>query len=309
MKKQILVFGASGFLASNFIHKYKKKYKIISSIKSKKKSKNKLFKGTKIIIENITNKKINFYSNNRIDFALYTIALGSMESIKKKNLSYKINFESIKKFCKILKKNNIKNVIKISTIKVYGNYLNCLITEEQKPNPKDNYSFHICKADEYLKKFCQENDIKFYLLRVPNGFGIPIINSKETGRILINNFVKQALQRRKIRIHSKIDLTKEYVSINNIIESINFIINKKKLKSGIYLLSNNFSRKLSQVAKKIKDIFKTELNKKIEILDDFTNKKTNLKFKVSSVKIRKAGLKSTSSELNDLKKLILNFKI
>ena len=118
-----------------------------------------------------------------------------------------------------------------------------------------------------------------------------------------------ALQRRKIRIYSKIDLTKEYVSINNIIESINFIINKKKLKSGIYLLSNNFSRKLSQVAKKIKEIFKTELNKKIEILNDFTNKKTNLKFKVSSVKIRKAGLKSTSSEINDLKKLILNFKI
>ena len=37
MKKKVLVVGAAGFLASKFISKYKDKYRIISSIKSKKK--------------------------------------------------------------------------------------------------------------------------------------------------------------------------------------------------------------------------------------------------------------------------------
>ena len=101
--KRLLILGASGFLASNFINKYKK-YQIISSIKSKVKSKNKLFNGTKIINENISDKKINLYSNNTIDFAIYSIALGSKESNENKHLSYKINYEGIKKLCKIIKK-------------------------------------------------------------------------------------------------------------------------------------------------------------------------------------------------------------
>ncbi len=309
MKKKILILGGAGFLTSNFINKYKKKYEIISSVKSKIKSKNKLFKGTKIIIENILSKKINIYSNNRIDFAIYSIALGSRESNINKQLSYKINFLGIKKLCKILKKNNIKNAIKISTIKVYGNSPNLKITENQKANPKDNYAFHIYKADQYFKKFCEKNNINYYILRVSNGFGLPLINSKETNRILVNSFVIQALKKRKIKINSKVDFIKDFVSINNIIEGIDFIINKKKLKKGLYLFGNNFSKKLSQVAKKIKIIFAKEFNKEVEIISKFNKKKVNIKFQVSPKKIIDAGLKLKNDENTDLKKFILKFKI
>ena len=48
MKKNFNL-GASGFW-HQILLKYKQKYQIISSIKSKVKSKNKLFKGTKIIM-------------------------------------------------------------------------------------------------------------------------------------------------------------------------------------------------------------------------------------------------------------------
>ena len=83
------------------------------------------------------------------------------------------------------KKNNIKKVLKISTIKVYGNSPNIKITERARANPKDNYASHIYKADQYLKEFCIKNDVKYYILRVANGFGRPLINSKETKRIFI----------------------------------------------------------------------------------------------------------------------------
>ncbi len=309
MKKRLLIFGASGFLASNFINKYKKNYKIISSIKSKIKSKNKLFKGTKITNENILNKKINIYSKKTIDFAVYSIALNSKVSNENRHLSYKINYKGIKKFCKIIKKNNIKNVIKISTIKVYGNNPNIQITERTKANPKDNYSSHIYKADQYLKKFCNKNDIKYFILRVSNGFGLPLIKSKETERILLNNFVNQAKKNKKIKINSEVDLYKDFVSINNIIDAIDFIINKKNLTKGLYLFSNKFSPKLSQIAKKIKIIFDKKFKIKLKILSKFNNKKTNTKFKVSSDKIKLAGFKSLNNEIHDLKKLIINLKI
>lgn len=309
MKKKILILGASGFLASNFIKKYKQKYQIISSIKSKVKSKNKLFKGTKIINENILDKKITIYSKKIIDCAVYSIALSSKESNESKYLSNKINYEGIKKFCKIIKQNKIKKVIKISTIKVYGNNPNIKVTEKTKANPEDNYATHIFKADQYLKKFCINNDIKYFILRVTNGFGLPLIKSKETDRILLNNFVIQALKNGKIRINSDIDLYKDFTSINNIIDAIDFIISKKNLKEGLYLFSNRFNQKLSQVAKKIKNIYLKELNKEIKILSKFKNKKKNTNFKVSSAKIRNAGFKLINNEIDELKKLILRFKI
>ena len=209
-----------------------------------------MFNGTKIINENISDKKINLYSNNTIDFAIYSIALGSKESNENKHLSYKINYEGIKKLCKIIKKIILKKVLKISTIKVYGNSPNIKITERARANPKDNYASHIYKADQYLKEFCIKNDVKYYILRVANGFGRPLINSKETKRILLNNFVKQALENRKIKINSEIDLYKDFVSVNNIIDAIDFIINKKNLTKGLYLFSNKFSQKLSQISKK-----------------------------------------------------------
>lgn len=309
MKKKLLILGASGFLASNFIHKYKKKYQIISSIKSKVKSKNKLFKGTKIINENILNKKINIYSKKIIDFAIYSIALNSKKSNENKYLSYKINYEGIKKFCKIIKKNKIKKVIKISTIKVYSDNPNIKITEKTKANPKNNYASHIYKADKYLKEFCIKNNVEYFILRVANGFGLPLINSEETKRILLNNFVKQALENKIIKINSEIDLYKDFISINNIIDAIDFIINKKNLTKGLYLLSNNFSQRLSEISNKIKIIYLKEFKKEIKILSKFKNKKTNTKFKVSSDKIRRAGFKSVSNETDELKKLILRFKI
>ena len=309
MKKRLLILGASGFLASNFINKYKKKYQIISSIKSKIKSKDKLFKGTKIINENILDKKINIYSKKKLDFAVYSVALNSKKSNENKYLSHKINYEGIKKFCKIIKKNKIKKVLKISTIKVYSNNPNIKVTEKTKANPKDNYASHIYKADQYLKKFCIKNNVEYFILRVANGFGLPLISSKETERILLNNFVKQAIENRKIKIKSDIDLYKNFVSINNIIDAIDFIINKKNLTKGLYLYSNKFSQKLSQVAKKIKIIYLKEFKKEIRILSKFKNKKTNTKFKVSSAKIRRAGFKPINNELDELKKLILRFKI
>ena len=39
------------------------------------------------------------------------------------------------------------------------------VTEKTKANPEDNYATHIFKADQYLKKFCINNDIKYFILR------------------------------------------------------------------------------------------------------------------------------------------------
>ena len=198
MKKKILVLGSSGYISSSFIKNFKKKYKILSSIRSKKKSEHKIFSDTKIIIEDILKNNFAKYKENTIEGAIYSIALNAKESEKNYKLSKKLNFLAIKVFCKLIKNYNIKKLIKLSTVKVHGNQPNFLINEKSKLSPQDNYSKHILSADKYLENFCKKNKIKYYILRVSNGFGKPSLNSKEAKKVLLNSLVIQALKKKEI---------------------------------------------------------------------------------------------------------------
>jgi len=303
MKKKVLVVGAAGFLASKFISKYKDKYRIISSIKSKKKKNFKLFKGTKIIIENILNKKKD-YKPQKIDVVIYSVALDAAQSADNNLKSKKVNYEAVKVFCKYLKSNEVKKVIKLSTIKVYGKNPNFSLSEKSKFNPEDNYSKHILKSDMYLEKFCNKNKINFQILRVSNGFGVPAIKTKESSRVLVNSFVYQASLLKKIYISSQFNMVKNFIRIENIVDCIDFLIKKQNVPNGVYLLAGKSNYDLASIVRLIKKTFKKEFNKEIIIDYNFNKKKLNKNFKIEKNKIKKIGFNFIKKDKQEIIKLI-----
>jgi len=303
MKKRVLIVGAAGFLASKFISKYKNKYRIISSIKSKKKKNFKLFKGTKVIIENILNKKKD-YKPQKIDVVIYSVALDAAQSADNNLKSKKVNYEAVKVFCKYLKSNEVKKVIKLSTIKVYGKNPNFSLSEKSKFNPEDNYSKHILKSDMYLEKFCNKNRINFQILRVSNGFGVPAIKTKESSRVLVNSFVYQASLLKKIYISSQFNTVKNFIRIENIVDCIDFLIEKQNVPNGVYLLAGKSNYDLVSIVRLIKITFKKEFNKEIIIDYNFNKKKLNKNFKIRKNKIKKIGFNFVKKDKQEIIKLI-----
>jgi len=305
MKKKVLVLGSTGYIASSFIKNYKKKYKILASIKSKKKSKYKIFNRTIKIIENILSNNFAKYKENSIDIALYSLALNAKESEKNYQLSKKLNYSAIKVFCKTIKKYNIKKLIKISTIKVYGNKPNFLINEKTSASPKDNYSKHILAADNYLEKFCKKNKIKYFILRVSNGYGRPDIKSKEAERVLVNNLVITAIKKNYIKIKTQLNINKNFIRIKEIIKCIDYLISKKNIKSGIYLLSSKKNINILEMAFLIKKIFSKYFNKKLNIFYNFENQSIiNKNFEINSSKIEKIGFKTKENYSKEISRLI-----
>lgn len=305
MKKKILVLGSTGYIASSFIKNYKKKYKILASIRSKKKSENKIFNHTNKIVENILSNNFAKYKENFIDTAIYSLALNAKESEKNYQLSKKLNYSVIKVFCKTIKKYNIKKLIKLSTIKVYGNKPNFLIDEKTSTNPKDNYSKHILDADKYLEKFCKKNKIRYFILRVSNGYGRPDIKSKEAERVLVNNFVISAINKNYIKIKTQFNINKNFIRIEEIINCIEYLISKKNIKSGIYLLSSKKNISILEMAILIKKIFLKNFNKKLKIFYNFKNESIlNKNFKINSSKIEKIGFKTKEKYSKEISKLI-----
>tara|TARA_B100000989_G_C19516586_1_gene461973 strand:+ start:52 stop:990 length:939 start_codon:yes stop_codon:yes gene_type:complete len=308
MKKKILVLGSTGYISSSFIKIYKKRYKILASIRSKKKSKDKVFSNTKIIIEDILKNNFAKYKENSIEAAIYSIALNAKESEKNYQLSKKINFLAIKIFCKLIKKYNIKKLIKLSTVKVYGKQPNFEINEKSKINPKDNYSKHILYADKYLENFCKKNQIKYHILRVSNGFGKPSLDSKEAKKVLVNSFVIQALKKNEIKIKTKRDINKNFISIKDIVNCINFFMSNNFLPSGVYLLSGKKNISLFELALEIRDIFLNKYKKKIKVNQNFDSPKIiNPSFKINSSKLKYIGFFNLKKNYNDDIKDLINF--
>lgn len=303
-KKTILVLGAGGFLASKFIHKYKKKYKIISSFKSRKKSNHKIFSGTKKVIENIlTSQKI--YNFGKIDLAIYSVALNTEKSAKNKVESKKVNYDGIKNFCKKITKNKIKNVIKLSTIKVYGQNPNFKINERSIYNPQDNYSRHILKSDLYFEKFCKRNDINYKILRVSNGFGVPAINSKESLRVLLNNFVYQATKYNKISINSKYNIIKNFIRIEDIVKGIDFFVKNNSIDEGTYLMGGKFNYNLYSISNIIKKNIQNLFGNKTFVEYKFNKKKfINKNFNLDTNKLSKLGYSVPRKEKEEIINLI-----
>ncbi len=308
MKKKILVLGSGGYISSTFIKIYKKKYKILASIRSKKKSKDKIFSNTQIIIEDILKNNFAKYKESSIEAAIYSIALNAKDSENNYQLSKKLNFSAIKAFCKLAKKYNIKKLIKLSTVKVYGNQPNFTINEKSKINPKDNYSKHILYADKYLENFCKKNKIKYHILRVSNGFGKPSIKSEEAKKVLVNSFVIQALKKNEIKIKTKRDINKNFISIKDVVSCLNFLISKNFVPSGIYMLSGKKNISLFQLALGIRDIFLNTYKKKIKVNQNFDNLKIiNPNFKINSNKLKNIGFFNLKKNYNEDIKDLINF--
>lgn len=308
MKKKILVLGSTGYIASSFIKNYKNKYKILASVRNKKKSENKVFHNTKIITEDILKKNFAKHNENSIKVAVYSISLNAKESEKHNELSKKINYLAVKSFCEFVKKYNIKKIIKLSTVKVYGNQPNFEINEKTKTNPKDNYSKHILNADKYLENFCKKKQIKYHILRISNGFGKPSLKSKEAQKVLINSFVIQALKKKKIQIKTKKNIIKNFIGINDIIKCINFLISKNNLQSGVFLLSGQKNQSLLKLASEISEIFLKKYKKKIKVNHNLESPKTiNPNFKINSNKLKKNGFSNLKKNYNQEIQDLINF--
>tara|TARA_B100001057_G_scaffold464924_1_gene520558 strand:+ start:453 stop:1391 length:939 start_codon:yes stop_codon:yes gene_type:complete len=308
MKKKILVLGSTGYIASSFIKNYKNKYKILASVRHKRKSEHKIFHNTKIIIEDILKKNFAKHKEDSIKAVVYSISLNAKESEKNYQLSKKINYLAVKFFCKFVKKYNIKKLIKLSTVKVYGNQPNFIINEKTKTNPKDNYSKHILNADRYLENFCKKNQIKYHILRVSNGFGKPSLKSKEAQKVLVNSFVIQALKKSVIQIKTKKNIIKNFISISDVVKCINFLISKNNVQSGVFLLSGKKNKSLLKLAFEISEIFLKKYKKIIKVNNNFDSPKIiNPNFKINSNKLKKIGFSNLKKNYNQDIKDLINF--
>ena len=107
--------------------------------------------------------------NKRFDLVIH--AAGKAHSIPKnhdeKKTFFDVNVDGTSNFLNSLKKYPPKNIIYISSVAVYGLTKGHLINEDHKLLAKDPYGKSKILAEDLIKKWGKNNDVKILILRLP----------------------------------------------------------------------------------------------------------------------------------------------
>jgi nucleoside-diphosphate-sugar epimerase len=164
-KKTLMITGASGFIGSNFIERYKDKYNIIP-----------------MDLLKVKPEEIDF---DGVDTVLHLAALVHQMQGAPREKYFEINTELTKRIAEEAKKQGVKHFVFYSTVKVYGydgdlyNH-SMILNEESECNPiNDPYGESKWEAEKILRNL-EDDNFKVGIIRPPMVYGKGVKGNMES---------------------------------------------------------------------------------------------------------------------------------
>lgn len=242
-KNKILLFGSTGFIASNFI-KNNKSYNILSldrkNLFSSKKKNNYSFYKIDLNSKNLDFSKFDFHDK-------FECAILTSYNINFKNKSskkyIKENINIINNSLKICKKNNIKKIIYISSAAVYG-IKQKKIKETFSLNPINAYGESKVLTENLIKNFAKNYNVNYCIFRIFNAYGFHQNN-------IICKFLDMKNKNIPIRINGNGDQIRDFIYIDDIINAFKSAIEFKKKIKKTFNLCTSKPISMGKIIKKI----------------------------------------------------------
>lgn len=229
-KKTLMITGASGFIGSNFIERYKEKYNIISVDLLKEKP-----------------EELNF---ENVDCVLHLAALVHQMNGAPRDKYFEVNTELTKRMAEESKKQGVKHFVFYSTVKVYGYdgdlYNHNIILNENSPcNPKnDPYGESKWEAEKILKNLEDEN-FKVGIIRPPMVYGKGVKGNMES--------LIKLIQRLPILPFNYTKNKRSLVNIENLMYLTSLVIDKKA--QGVFLPLDEKNLSLKEIVEGIEKVY------------------------------------------------------
>jgi UDP-glucose 4-epimerase len=291
----ILVTGGAGFIGKHLVRHLIKNGKSVSILDNFSNSDKKLISQSeknqiKIFEGDIRNYDDVLKASKNQHIVIHLAAKISVEeSIKNSSETFEINVEGTKNILKVCKKNNIKKIIVASSAAVYGegDRIN-KITEQNKMNPISPYGESKIEMEKEVIQFCSNNKINYVILRFFNIYGLG--QSPEYAGV-ITKFLEKIKKNETLEIFGDGLQTRDFVAIEDIINSINNAINYNK--NGIFNIGSGKKCTIKELA----ELMILQSNKKLNINYQNT-KKGDIRY--SEADIQLAKIKLNYNNKNDL---------
>ena len=284
-KKKIIITAGNSNIGFDLVNYFlKKNYQIFETYRKKK---NKLTSKNLSHINFDFKKK--FLINENFDLLVHCASLTPYK-YKISNEVMKLNVEGFKKILR--SKSKFKNIVLLSTVSIYGNSENKILSENIKKKNINAYGYSKLKMEKLLIKYCKKNNVNYLILRLPG-----VVGNFHGNVNFINNIIKNFFENKIVKYKNPQSYFNNIVHTETIAKIVEGLIlnNNISYKNKIFNLSSSEPVKLEKLINFIKSSFKSR--SQIELLTSSNN------FTISTKKCEKYGIELIST-LKTVKKNI-----
>jgi len=233
----VLVTGGAGFIGSFLVNSLlDKKNQVIIYDDFSNSSEEKILplieKGAKLVKGDIRDFELIKKSTIDCDIVVHLAAIIDVnESIKRPDLTNEVNVTGTVNLLRSCVENKIKKIIALSSAAVYGNPTQLPITEETMTNPISPYGASKLAMEHYIQAFSHSFEINSIILRVFNVYGP---NQSDYYAGVITKFLNKISQDKSPIIYGDGSNTRDFVSVEDVVDSIHKSIDNIQGKKGNY---------------------------------------------------------------------------
>lgn len=147
----------------------------------------------------------------------------------------------------------VQRIIYLSTSQVYAGALIGNITEETYPRNLHPYATSHLAGEQAVLSVCEYGNIQGIVLRISNAFGVPMHKDVNCWMLLVNDLCKQAVQKRKLILHSSGEQFRDFIAMTEVCRLIEHlaVTNRDDSQTGIFNIGASEARSVLAMAETI----------------------------------------------------------
>jgi UDP-glucose 4-epimerase len=248
------------------------------------------------------NDDLSIYLKN-VDIVLHLAALDAPTCAANPIEASNVNITGTIKWLDAAKKAGVKKFIYFSTVHVYGNQIDKIITEETCAlNTHPYASTH--KAAEDFVLYYHSTQLETLVLRMSNAVGFPV-GEMQQWHLLIPDLCKMAVTNQKITIQSNPNMQRNFIAMQTVCNVVEHFIKKNvpAISTHIYNVCSAENFTLKQMANMVAEQYEILTNKNLPI--SYLAKEENVNApKYSNQKLIDSGFNSFASLADEIKLLL-----
>tara|TARA_X000000950_G_scaffold281658_1_gene378869 strand:- start:1089 stop:2048 length:960 start_codon:yes stop_codon:yes gene_type:complete len=222
---KILVLGGLGFLGGRIAQYFLNRgHYVLQGTSRDLVSKNFTLVGSEVVQTHWDDsEKLNDVCEN-IDLIIHASGMNAADCFKDPVEALNVNAVATANILQSAIKMNVKKFLYISSIHVYKDKLQGTISELDQPTNLHPYATSQ-RAGEDAVFWAQKNKyIDGIVVRISNGFGVPISKDVNCWMLLVNDLCRQAVEQKKLVLNSDGLQIRNFISISEICNALDFIL-------------------------------------------------------------------------------------
>jgi UDP-glucose 4-epimerase len=155
---------------------------------------------------------------------VYLAALNEIDSATNPGLALTVNGLGSLKFLQMAEKAGIERFIYFSTAHVYGSPLQGTITEKSLPRPVHPYAITHKTAEDFVLAAHDQKVLTGIVLRLSNGFGVPMRPNIDRWTLLVNDLCRQAVTTRKLVLRSAGFQKRDFITLLDVSRAVSHFL-------------------------------------------------------------------------------------